>query len=59
MEKEAAGRLFRKGFNCAQSVLASKSEHTGITVKDSLRIATGFGAGMALMQKTCWAVTGA
>jgi len=28
-------------------------------VTDSLKLATGFGAGMAMMQKTCGAVTGA
>jgi C_GCAxxG_C_C family probable redox protein len=59
MTKEAAGKLFSSGLNCAQSVLASKSDFTGIPVPDSLRIATGFGAGMAQMQKTCGAVTGA
>ncbi len=59
MAKEAAGKLFSKGLNCAQSVLASHSDLTGIPVADSLKIATGFGAGMAMMQKTCGAVTGA
>jgi C_GCAxxG_C_C family probable redox protein len=59
MAKEAAGRLFSKGLNCAQSVLASQSDVTGLSVTDSLKIATGFGAGMAIMQKTCGAVTGA
>ncbi len=59
MEKESAGALFGKGLNCAQSVLASKTDITGLSVPDSLRIATGFGAGMAVMQKTCGAVTGA
>ncbi|HEC42849.1 MAG TPA: C_GCAxxG_C_C family protein [Bacteroides sp.] len=59
MAKEAAGRLFRKGLNCAQSVFAAHSEMTGISVTDSLKITTGFGAGMAMMQKTCGAVAGA
>jgi C_GCAxxG_C_C family probable redox protein len=59
MTKEAAGKLFRKGFNCAQSVLAAHSDKTGFDVTDSLKIATGFGAGMAMLQKTCGAVSGA
>ncbi len=59
MAKKAAGLLFNKGFNCAQSVLAAKSDLTGLTVTDSLKLATSFGAGMAMMQKTCGAVTGA
>lgn len=59
MAKDAAHRLFNKGLNCAQSVLAAKSDLTGLPVRDSLKIATGFGAGMAKMQQTCGAVTGA
>ena len=59
MTKDAAHKLFDKGLNCAQSVLAAKSDLTGLSVTDSLKIATGFGAGMAKMQQTCGAVTGA
>jgi C_GCAxxG_C_C family probable redox protein len=59
MSKDTAKLLFSKGLNCAQSVLASKSDITGISASDSLKIATGFGAGMAMMQKSCGAVTGA
>jgi C_GCAxxG_C_C family probable redox protein len=59
MTKDAAPKLFSKGLNCAQSVLAAKSDLTGLSVTESLKIATGFGAGMAMMQKTCGAVTGA
>ena len=59
MTKDTAKLLFSKGLNCAQSVLASNSDITGISVSDSLKIATGFGAGMAMMQKSCGAVTGA
>ena len=59
MSKDAAKLLFSKGLNCAQSILAAKSDITGISVSDSLKLATGFGAGMAMMQKTCGVVTGA
>ncbi len=59
MIMDTALNLFNKGLNCAQSVLASKSDLTGLTVTDSLKIATGFGAGMANMQQICGAVTGA
>ena len=59
MAKEAATRLFGKGYNCAQSIMAAKTDITGISLLDSLKITTGFGAGMAMMQKTCGAVTGA
>ena len=59
MSKTTSSSLFSKGLNCAQSILAGKSNITGLSVSDSLKIATGFGAGMAMMQKTCGAVTGA
>jgi len=59
MAKQTAVSLFSSGLNCAQAVLVSKSDTTGLSVPDSLKIATGFGAGMAVMQKTCGAVTGA
>ena len=59
MTKDAAHKLFDKGLNCAQSVLAAKSDLTGLSVTDSLKIATGFGAGMAKTQQTCGAATGA
>jgi C_GCAxxG_C_C family probable redox protein len=59
MTKDAAHKLFGKGLNCAQSILAAKSDLTGFSVTDSLKIATGFGAGMAKMQGICGAVTGA
>jgi C_GCAxxG_C_C family probable redox protein len=59
MTKDTAHKLFNKGHNCAQSVLAAKYEITGLSVTDSLKIATGFGAGMAKMQHTCGAVSGA
>lgn len=46
---------FRQGYNCAQAVfLPFAGENTTNT-----RIASGFGGGMARMQKTCGAVTGA
>jgi C_GCAxxG_C_C family probable redox protein len=59
MTRDGAPKLFSTGLNCAQSVLAAKSDLTGLSVTESLKIATGFGAGMAMMQKTCGAVTGA
>jgi C_GCAxxG_C_C family probable redox protein len=59
MTKDAAPKLFDKGLNCAQSVLAARSDLTGLSVTDSLKIASGFGAGMAKMQHICGAATGA
>lgn len=47
-----------KTLNCAQSVLLSHTEDLNIDKMTALRIALGFGGGMA-MAETCGAVTGA
>lgn len=47
-----------KTLNCAQSVLLSYSGEFNIDEMTALKIASGFGGGMA-MGKTCGAVTGA
>ena len=47
-----------KILNCAQSVLLSHTEELNIDRTTALRIALGFGGGMA-MGETCGAVTGA
>ncbi len=50
---------FTEGFNCAQSVFSSFCDILGIEKDTALRIATGFGSGMARKQEVCGAVTGA
>ncbi len=50
---------FSEGFNCAQAVVASYTDYSGLSRQDSLRVAAGFGGGIAGMQKTCGAITGA
>lgn len=57
--KEQALKMFRGDFNCAQSVFSSFAGDLGLDKQTALRISTGFGAGMAKMQQTCGAVTGA
>lgn len=47
-----------KTLNCAQSVLLSYSADFNMDEMTALKIASGFGRGMA-MGKTCGAVTGA
>jgi C_GCAxxG_C_C family probable redox protein len=49
---------FKEGYNCAQAVLFSLTQHTGLSEDDSLKIATGFGAGMGRTQHVCGAVSG-
>ena len=55
---ERAVNKFKEGYNCAQSVLFSLSRYTDIDEDLSLRLATGFGAGMGRTQHVCGAVSG-
>jgi len=57
-ESIAVGK-FREGYNCAQAVLFSMKDRTGLSEDASLKIATGFGAGMGRTQHVCGAVSGA
>ncbi len=54
-----ATKLFSDGFNCSQSVLSVFGEEFGLTKDVCLRLASPFGTGIARMQETCGAVTGA
>lgn len=50
---------FRTGSNCAQAVLGSFGDETGLDGDAARRVAAGFGGGMGRLQRTCGAVTGA
>ncbi len=50
--------IHERGFNCAQSVLLSLSDLTGLDEETSLAIAGGFGGGMRAAE-VCGAVSGA
>lgn len=54
-KKEEALEFFRQGYNCAQAVLLPFSGDNELFTK----IASGFGGGIARMQQTCGALTGA
>ncbi|RCW38922.1 C-GCAxxG-C-C family protein [Marinilabilia salmonicolor] len=56
---EQSQKYFTQKFNCSQSVFATFAPRLGLTVNDSLKVASAFGAGMGRQQKTCGAVTGA
>jgi C_GCAxxG_C_C family probable redox protein len=55
---QAAG-YFSNHLNCAQSVLATFAPELGLDRDTALRLASGFGSGMARLGQTCGAVTGA
>lgn len=56
---ELAIDAFKAGNNCAQSVLKAFARDLKIEEVQALQMASGFGAGMGRLQKTCGAVTGA
>jgi C_GCAxxG_C_C family probable redox protein len=54
-----ASAAFSEGFNCAQAVFSAFAPSHGIAEQEALKIASGFGGGMARLQEVCGAVTGA
>jgi len=50
---------FDSGCNCSQAVLSAFGPDLGLDPDTCLRVAGGFGGGMARLGKTCGAVTGA
>ncbi len=56
---EKAISSFREDFNCAQSVFSSYATEYGLDRVTALKLSTGFGGGMARLQNTCGAVSGA
>ena len=54
---EAAKKQFKKGVFCAPAVLSTYSEQFGLEKSLALKIASGFGAGIGQMGRTCGAVT--
>ncbi len=59
MRKDIALQKFKEGYNCAQSVFYAFCDDLKIDKNTALKIASGFGAGMARMQEVCGAVSGA
>ena len=55
---DKATEKFLSGYSCAQTVLWSFCEEFGLHPDTALKIACGFGAGVARRQEICGAVTG-
>jgi len=55
---DIASEAFLGGYNCAQAVLFSLCADIGLDRDTALRLACGFGAGMARKQDVCGAVSG-
>ena len=56
---KSAVACFKKGFSCSQAILSTFAEGTKLDNETALKVAAGFGGGMARMGLTCGAVTGA
>ena len=56
---EKALERFNSGYNCSQSVFSVYAEEEGMNEESSRAIASAFGGGIAHMQYTCGALTGA
>jgi C_GCAxxG_C_C family probable redox protein len=57
-KSEEAVAMMAQGFNCAQSVLGVFCADLNFDKETAMKLATGFGAGMARKQEVCGAVTG-
>ncbi len=58
-KSEKANECFISGFNCAQAVFSTFCEELGLEKETGLKISSSFGGGMAHLNETCGAVTGA
>lgn len=55
---EKAVCLFKKGYNCSQSVTAAFADLYGFTEEQALRMSASFGGGIGRMRETCGAACG-
>lgn len=53
-----AEELFKKGYNCSQSVFAAFCDETGMELETALKISSPFGGGMGRLREVCGAVSG-
>lgn len=57
--KEEAVALFREKYNCCQAIFLPYSKLFGIDRDTALKMASGFGGGIARMGETCGAINAA
>lgn len=54
-QADKALKLFRKGYNCAQSVFAAHAEKLGLDLDTALKISAPLGGGVGRMREVCGA----
>ncbi len=52
-----AGELFRKGYNCAQSVFCAFADELELDFDTALKLSSSFGGGMGRLREVCGAVS--
>ena len=55
---EDAKGLFKKGYNCAQSVFCAFCDEMQLDFETALKISSSFGGGMGRLREVCGAVSG-
>ena len=55
---DKAEELFRRGYNCSQSVFAAFADVVGMTEEEAAKLASPFGAGFGKLREVCGAVSG-
>ena len=53
-----AGRYFKEGYNCCQSVVLAFAPEAGLDEKTAARLGSSFGGGMGRLREVCGAVSG-
>lgn len=56
---DSAVSVFKEGFLCSQAILSVYGDRLGLDRETAMKLAAGFGGGMARSGQTCGAVTGA
>ena len=56
--EEKAIKLFKEGYNCAQSVFLAFNDVMGLDEKTALKLSSSFGGGIARLREVCGAVSG-
>lgn len=55
---QKAMKLFKEGYNCAQSVFCAFADDLGLDFDTALKLSSSFGGGMGRMREVCGAVSG-
>ncbi len=56
--EEKAKKLFKEGYNCAQSVFVAFCEDMNLDQEIALKLSSSFGGGMGRLREVCGAVSG-